>query len=426
MRFFELIILGIWLLIAIFYLPRSIVYRDLKSLKFLTAAFVMQNMICALSGLFFGHRLTQFLILYKEVILYGVVFIYVFYIKKGKISFNLLPLLMVTCVLFIYFFIGKATIYTKLICFRQIMTPVILIMYGLCLKINSYDQEDYIKFCVNFGVIQAIFGIFELFVLGDEFWKSIHIENIMAAKGFSNWVYHGLPGDYYSGDFYHIIGRSVRRLVGLTTDPLLTAHYLAFCFVILLFHKVYNSQLKQIFALILLSITVFFTLSKGAILIMAISFMCRTWQKQKIVAITLIVPIIVVLMQIINKNLLASVSVHVGGLTSSLMGISILGNGLGSAGNFANYYGNTSSIGESYVGLILGQTGIIGLCIFVYAIIYTSKRVVYLNKNTLSFSVVVYIFACIIEAFVSESAINYVGSGIAFIILGVLSTKRYK
>ena len=317
-------------------------------------------------------------------------------------------------------FRGNVDIYTKFVCFRQLMTPVILILYGRCLNISQDEKVDFLKFIINMGVFQAIFGIVEEFILGDKFWLALNISSLFKAKGFSRWVIAGMPGNYYSADFYSIIGRSVRRLVGITTDPLLTAHFLAFCIVILLFLDVD----KKIFKIVLLSIATFLTLSKGAILIVAISFLYKVWIKNRKVAIFLIVFAITGLVGIIHSNILRTVSIHLAGLTTAAESISIIGGGIGTSGNLASLGGKSTTSGESFFGMILGQLGIIGLLLFIWMIKRMTK-LLFAEKNKIYvYAIIAYIIAITIEAIVSESAINFVGSGVAFIALGIFSVRK--
>ena len=134
------------------------------------------------------------------------------------------------------------------------------------------------------------------------------------------------------------------------------------------------------------------------------------------------------LVLIISTNFLDTVAIHASGLTTSFSIHSLFGKGLGSWGNYARLYEGTGEAGESYMGLIIGQTGLIGFVVFVYAFIKNAKIILKEGKSTLSYAILVYVISVLIEAFLSESAINYIGSGIAFIIFGIMinSSASYK
>lgn len=421
MKNLQLCIVSIWLLICIYYIPYSIIYKNLKSLKFVTVALTLQNIMSLFACNSLPGYVVSFIILYKEIILWGTV-IWTLIIRQ-KIRKNNFSAICFVFYLVLSMFRGNVDIYTKFVCFRQLMTPVILILYGRCLNISQGEKVDFLKFIINMGVFQAIFGIVEEFILGDKFWLALNISSLFKAKGFSRWVIAGMPGNYYSADFYSIIGRSVRRLVGITTDPLLTAHFLAFCIVILLFLDV-DKKNKKIFKIVLLSIATFLTLSKGAILIVAISFLYKVWIKNRKVAIFLIVFAITGLVGIIQSNILRTVSIHLAGLTTAAESISIIGGGIGTSGNLASLGGKSTTSGESFFGMILGQLGIIGLLLFIWMIKRMTK-LLFAEKNKIYvYAIIAYIIAITIEAIVSESAINFVGSGVAFIALGIFSVRK--
>lgn len=421
MKNLQLCIVSIWLLICIYYIPYSIIYKNLKSLKFVTVALILQNIMSLFACNSLPGYVASFIILYKEIILWGTV-IWTLIIRQ-KIRKNNFSAICFVFYLVLSMFRGNVDIYTKFVCFRQLMTPVILILYGRCLNISQDEKVDFLKFIINIGVFQAIFGIVEEFILGDKFWLALNISSLFKAKGFSRWVIAGMPGNYYSADFYSIIGRSVRRLVGITTDPLLTAHFLAFCIVILLFLDV-DKKNEKIFKIVLLSIATFLTLSKGAILIVAISFLYKVWIKNRKVAIFLIVFAITGLVGIIQSNILRTVSIHLAGLTTAAESISIIGGGIGTSGNLASLGGKSTTSGESFFGMILGQLGIIGLLLFIWMIKRMTK-LLFAEKNKIYvYAIIAYIIAITIEAIVSESAINFVGSGVAFIALGIFSVRK--
>ena len=61
-------------------------------------------------------------------------------------------------------------------------------------------------------------------------------------------------------------------MVSFLADPLLSAHFMAFSFVLLLYGKnIQQNKLKRQMQLIILGIAILLTLSKGAILIVGIS-----------------------------------------------------------------------------------------------------------------------------------------------------------
>lgn len=73
MRILQLGIVIMWLILCIYYIPYSIVYRNLKSLKFVTVALILQNIMSLFASNTLPSFVASFIILYKEIILWGTV-----------------------------------------------------------------------------------------------------------------------------------------------------------------------------------------------------------------------------------------------------------------------------------------------------------------------------------------------------------------
>lgn len=419
MNIIQMGLLAIWLVISTYYIPYSLKYRNLKTLKFLTVALMLQNLMSLFASNTTPGMVSQYIILYKEIILWGTVIFVSF--ASLKVKKSVLPIQAFIMYIAFCFVRGDSALYTKLVCFRQIMTPVILILYGRCLRLSDKDMTEYLKFVVRLGLFQALFGFAELFILGDRFWLSINISKLFETKGFTRWALDGLPGNYYSADFYHIIGKSIRRLVGITTDPLLTAHYLALCVIILLFTKVESNELLRYIEIIAMSIAILLTISKGAILIIGIAYTYKLWIYNRKLSYFAIGAVIAGVFVVIRSNLFRTVAIHMSGFSTGLSDLSLFGGGLGTAGNLASLSGSSSTSGESFFGMILGQMGIIGLVLFIWMVYKMNKSIVRKKHSRHVYAIAAYVLAVMVEAIVSESAINFVGSGCAFIILGFFS-----
>lgn len=396
-------------------------YRNYKSLKFITIALTLQNFICLLASNLFPEVIGKFIILYKEVIFWGIAILSL--IEKKKIEKNLLPMTLFILYLCMCMFSGNASVYTKLVCFRQLMTPIILVLYGRSLRLSRIEKQGYMRFIVDFGIFQAIFGLIERCIFGDSFWLKLNVSNIFRIKGFSDWVFGGLPGNYYSADFYHIIGKTIRRLVGIMTDPLLTAHFLAFCIVILLFTDCEKKTSIKYTKLVLITVACILTISKGAYLIIGIAYLYKLWKQNRGVAIGGICLVIMSIIVIIQSNLFRTVAIHLAGFSTGIANLSLFGGGVGTAGNLASLSGSSSTSGESFFGMVLGQIGIVGMILFIWSVYCLGKCVLKNRNGKYEYAIVAYIMAVMIEALVSESAINFVGSGCAFIILGYFTTR---
>lgn len=122
---------------------------------------------------------------------------------------------------------------------------------------------------------------------------------------------------------------------------------------------------------------------------------------------------------ILKKNIFDSLQIHIDGLVSS---VRLIGTGLGTAGNYAiwNSGKEITDAGESYWGAIMAQVGGVALCLFIMAFVRIFRIIGNKTQSILSKTVVAYIIASLIESMLSESAISYVGNGLAFVFLGII------
>lgn len=421
----QVAIVSIWIVLCVYYLFYALIHRNLQSLKFVTIVLLLQNIMSLLSSNVFGRGVGQIIILYKEMVFWGVI---IFALLIRPVIFRkYLPIIFFICFLIFEMLRGDASLYTKLICFRQLTTPVVLVCYAKSLRISESEKMDYVKFLVGIGLFQAIFGFLERFVLGDAFWLNLNIHKLFEAKGFDRWVMSGLPGNYYSYDFYHFTGTRIRRLVGITTDPLLTGHFLALCIVLLLFVNSHEKKYIRYFKLSIMTLACILTISKGAILIIAVAFIVKVWKKNQAIAYGMIGASIVGVFVIIRHNIFRTVKIHIEGLITALASCSLLGGGLGTSGNLSSLSGQSSTSGESFLGMVLGQTGVFGTILYVFLLFYLIKLILkYKSDTQYRYAIMAYVLAVILESCVSESSISFVGSGCAFILVGLLSHRMMK
>ena len=208
-------------------------------------------------------------------------------------------------------------------------------------------------------------------------------------------------------------------MVSFLADPLLSAHFMAFSFVLLLYGKnIQQNKLKRQMQLIILGIAILLTLSKGAILIVGISIYFYIRNKYKVFSYFVFLICLGLVVVIIKKDVFDSMQFHINGLTSS---VRLLGTGLGTAGNFAAYAGEkTTGAGESYLGAIMAQVGGIALCLFLASFVKIFKVIQKNNNTIMAKAIVAYIIASLVESSISESAISYVGNGISFVFIGMM------
>jgi len=124
-------------------------------------------------------------------------------------------------------------------------------------------------------------------------------------------------------------------------------------------------------------------------------------------------------------------ALHFRGLATNVLSMMVhpLGKGIGGAGNFAvlaaesGGLGNTSqslaTSGESYLGTVIGQLGVVGLAAYVGFGWWLWRLEVDAGKP-IEEAVKYGALATLVMGVASESAISYVGSGYVFALVGFL------
>ena len=139
---------------------------------------------------------------------------------------------------------------------------------------------------------------------------------------------------------------------------------------------------------------------------------------------------------LVSSGSVISLVNHFMGLLSGFMQLAEypLGRGVGMAGNFAvisatNAGESASSLGlegtgESYLGTLVGQTGLIGLGLYLWLFGYTLG--IRLPREPVLQALKYAILATLIGGVASESAISYVGTGFLFGLLPLLAAESSK
>lgn len=394
-----------------------------ETLMYMIIIILTQNIVCVIFSRYMNSTTMGIVIAYKEILTYLTIIVFILlknganYITKNKF------LVMYIFSLLLGLVLSKADIFVRMISLRQLLIPVVTFIFGMAINIDENKVKRILKNIIYLGIIICVFGMIEVILLNDNFWVDMGIGKYMELKGFDQWVYNGLPGNYYTADFINITGSMYRRMVSTFTDPLLLSHFLALCLVILIFYRdLIKNKLQKNIIIIIMSICLIGTLSKGALVILAVAALIKYYNKNKYIFIALLIISSVALIFIIKTNLFYTVSQHSNGLIENFKNASLFGNGLGSTGNFAIIYSDTSAdigAGESYIGTLLGQIGIFGL------ICYTSFNFHIVNKlrsrkeYDLNIIVIILLVGMFLESILSESAISFIGSGLYFILAGI-------
>ncbi|GGL57248.1 hypothetical protein GCM10007968_21580 [Sporolactobacillus putidus] len=287
--------------------------------------------------------------------------------------------------------IGHIDFNLKLGSFKQIFNFVFLFFIGRMLAFSESFNENSIKklsrLIISLGVIFSVYGIMEIFILpyflgmdpllffgGDKYLSLMFGANSDIYGGGTINI-SGLTGNFYSPAF----GMSIRRASSLLIDPVALSFFLSF---VLVLNFCYSKT--KVLNTILISSCLILTLGKGGILtsLVSITFWALVRFKKigKLVAF-LTFGISAGLFTLFLRTD-SSVMDHLNGLTNGVKDFIEypLGKGLGSSGNLATLVAgsnnnNLISGGESTVGSLLSQIGILGGLLFILLIVLLMLRI---------------------------------------------------
>lgn len=422
MELFEVLFVATLSVVAIF----AIFTRRYGALIIVIFAIVSQNFLCIIVSEPFDSSVIQFAILFKEVVVYGVVvsafaLAGVRYFKRNAFLFLFLVMLA------IYFPVGGNAPMAKLACLRAILTPISLLMFGMAISLSPKERTSALRLFVCIGIFLSIFGFLEAYALGNSFWSDLGIEAFYSHKGFSNWIgASGVPSQFVAYDFFELVGEPIRRMASLVAEPLAFGHIMVLCFSLLLFDDdtiiragVYKNALLAIFFVSALA-----SFSKGALLGLALALLVRFGDFKRPFWWMFCIALCVFVLYWALGNMTTSMGNHAEGLVSSFSGHVVFGDGVGSGGNYSGLYGEGGEGGESFIGAMIVQMGVPGAILFLlaFAEIFISVARFHVDFNAsrkgMACGVLSFALACLIESFVSESALSFIGSGMGFVMLG--------
>lgn len=409
------------------------VRNDEYSLLFFVCSILVQNLTLLIGAYKFGGTLTTLFSLSKEIMLYGCVCLYGFknhMAKKHTFVFILFLFLMS-----ISFLLSDVKLFSKIISVRQLLLPFICFYFGVNIKYEEHNMENITKIIVISGIVIGVFGIIETFVIGDSIWTALPMEQYQANKGTTFTFYNGVPLNYYTWDYYSVVGKPLRRMVSIFVDPLMTGHYLFLGFLLadnLSFEKLRIKWVK--FFLFVCSIL---TLCKGIYIAYIVYFVfilikklnSRSRRIALFSSIGLFAIGFVAVYSFAAKYLsTSSILIHMNGFIDGIVNSGIIGAGLGKAGVMVQQLSGseTTLTNESYLGVLSSQLGLVGLSVFLVffvSIILQLLKKIRFDVTNMCFVSIVLLSSVILESFFSESSISIVGTGIYFIYAGIYNRK---
>lgn len=443
MSYIFIIICIVYGLCAIYFATKN----DCTMIGFFLMAVLFQNLIVILFSDTVPSMWITIFSLIKEGMLYLAVFLYALQKRKAVLERNKATIAFFIIAIFAKnLFITGASISAAIISLRQCIIPFLGVTVGQNLRIDKKGLIRLLKFIVCCSLFLAVFGLFELFFLKDDFWVKLgYAEYVYTKQGtLPSQLFRGVTRNFYTWDFG---GVPIRRMVSITAEPLATAHLIFIGFAIIfagsinsVTNKMAAKTLNQYFAyMIFLFLCSALSLSKAVFVFMTITFVVIAYYKKlfppKMIKYGTIFAGMFILLYVLqetrNVTVATATSNHVDGLINGFKNSTILGTGLGTAGVMTSKIANSSiSTTESYVGTYVQQIGYIGFAItllYFYDIYMQllAKWKTYKSKYVI-LAMALYL-GIVFEMFFSESAVSIMGTCIYFIFIGIATRdKIYK
>lgn len=401
---------------------------DYKFLIFFTCFIFVQNILLVLCANKFTPTTNTLYSLSKEIMLYAFCLKSLFVVKDRKAKCFIVIIAALYILLnVVSFFRSDAEFMSKVISIRQLFLPFVCFFFGYFLEIDEKKKKRLFDLIVVLSIITAIMGFFDFFIFKDTIWSKLPFDVYQANKGAEFDLYHGVPLNFYTWDFTDVFGVVVRRLVSIQADPLTTAHFLFLGFVLTSFS---NLKHKKIIKWILF-LAAMLTFSKGVYIGFLVYFVLmilkrlsyKQFRNLFIIAVVVAIALFSTAVSIISKvapN--SSIMIHIRGLLNGFVNTSLFGYGVGKAGVMVSIKTGIERLtGESYIGIVLAQLGIVGFLLYLVFTVCLIFRLYYFystyNKKDV-FIPICLLLAVFLESFFSESSVGLVATGLYFVLAG--------
>jgi len=315
---------------------------------------------------------------------------------------------------------------SRIVAFVSSMRNIIscICVYMLAVRIGEKADIKTIFKLLNFiCLIVILMGLIELW-WKNNFWASLNIDILWPLKGIKINKSTGVPSNWYSSE--KINGVPIRRMVSTFADPVNLGSYLFAMFMTAWY------QNKKWFGFLIVCACVL-TVSKGALLgflFFAVIFVFFK-DKTKIFSVMVSGAVLVAGIAFIRLTTIYSSGSTMFHIRQFFSGFQILksnplGLGVGNAGVLAGLvYGlENISIGETGIGVIAAQLGIIGLAAYiVFICLLASVPYKYHYSGNFREKVLYYtlLFSFMANAMFNEVALSINSCAVYFLILGILT-----
>jgi hypothetical protein len=334
--------------------------------------------------------------------LYIIAFVYINIFDKIKINISILILIFLTSISFL----KSSDLFTGLKYLLNVYFPLI-ISFIFLLNLSNIKINPLL-----YKYNKLFFNIICLIIFVNIYFIILHIFSFINLNEFYFIVGNELRGGS-EGNFRTIIfNMQIERFSGIFADPILAGYFfVSIFFYFLLFVK---NQYLKFFLLLIIASLIALTISKASYLMLLLGFISYIIYKTKLRKSFKIFTIIILygftllfaILRALKDGITDSSAIHVLGLTlpfANSLGLNyIFGHDLGSGGNMGGWVQQGA---ESFVGLLMYNTGLIGVFIYIYLIFHTVKYTVSV-KSIVNFYVLIVWLPVMWASFLQENSFN--------------------
>lgn len=402
--------------------------QGLFSMEYFIVCTVLQNIILIICAPYINSRETLFIIIMKEMVVYSICIIYFVRYRLKNISLQDIAAIGFGIIAIINL-LRAPSLRLASVALRQIVVVVTCYYFGKGIKQKSDSViKNVIESIVFWGGIVCLAG-FVLYFCSDQFWLKIgfgeYWENKTSGETSYNFV------NCYTYD----LGFRMKRLVSIFADPLSCAHFLGIGFVTLF--VVHERESKFFILKIFFVVALAMGITKASLVLIASVVLILNYSKIRSNTLKRMFTFLCILIALGGMFLLTdytsglsqatSIGNHFNAFLYGIRNISILGNGLGTAGYNASIMGLTdydSGYNESFFSLCSAQLGIIGTlflyCFIVLGILHNFK-IYQKTRNKYVLVSTILLFEVMTESIFSASSISMLGTGLYFALAGMCS-----
>lgn len=361
-----LVLISFYILFLLF----SLSFSNTTVLKMIFLICFLQNIILVALSKYLSSAEFNILALSKDVYV-------MLFLAKLLLSNKVMPIQVIFCVLSMallaamMFVFGTGELTGRMSCFRQLILPFLFYSVGRLCNLNNNQLNKLIRFFINVTIAAILFGFIE-YAIGESLWEPLGLIEYAQHKGVAD---HLLSNNMFRSFYTYLTPTiRIRRMASVLVDPVIFSQIIAFATITCLFIKdLFEIQAIKFICMVILVLGLVLSNGKGGIVIALLSFcvLLRQSTNSKILSRLLLFSIVFIIIYYFTYQIQEDLSgsAHYNGLINGLQSLirNPLGTGIGSEGNLAYLHNGLgyaqSGAGESYIGSMIAQTGIIGLFI---------------------------------------------------------------